>query len=362
MPLMGGAIAGGGALIGGIGGAMMASDAQEEANAQAAKYRQAALEQLANVGQYIPTLESQKLTYRPQDLVGEYTPAARQEGITSGPSALQGITTDPRLANAQIQALAQMQQLSQSGLSAGDLAALQQTQNQVNQNAQAQQNAIIQNLAQRGMGGSGVELASRLAGQQQQAQQQQNLALQIPQQAQARALQAMQQQAQLGGQMQAQSFNQQAQQGTAADAIARFNALQHTGAQQYNVQAQNQAALRRADLQQRLAEGNITRQDYLEQIEKITNPQQQFQNQYNLASAKANALGGQASAAMNQGAQQASMYGQMGSAISGAAGAIGGALVSNKSSTPSSGGYDPGNDVLALQSPSASVGGLKNPY
>jgi hypothetical protein len=115
------------------------------------------------------------------------------------PSASQLDSTEGQ--QAQRQALMQMQQWGQGGLTATDRSALESTRGRDMQASGAAQRGLMQQAQARGIGGSGLDFASRQMAAQSGQQQSSDAESQMLQGAQQRALQAMGASAQLGGQM-----------------------------------------------------------------------------------------------------------------------------------------------------------------
>ena len=78
-------------------------------------------------------------------------------------------------------------------------------------------------MAQRGVGGSGVELAARLGANQASADRMSRESDTLVQQAQQRAMDAMMNQANLGGQIRSQDYGEQSNLASARDAMNKFN-------------------------------------------------------------------------------------------------------------------------------------------
>ena len=229
MAIAGGMIAA--SLVSGIMAKKAADEAREEAkrNLEEGKAQYGALS--------IPSIEEQQVNLRQLTLAGVISPE-QEQAISQDPSAMLKVATDPRLKDAQMQALQQMSQVSREGITPTEQAALQQVRTQVNQQDTARRQALLQNMASRGMAGSGAELAAQLQGAQAAAEQQSGQGLNIAAQAQARALQAMTGAGTMSGQMRSQDFGEQAAKAQAADEVAKFNALQRAGSQQRNVGSQ----------------------------------------------------------------------------------------------------------------------------
>lgn len=210
-------------------------------------------------------------------VVAEMNPEM-DSAVNLGPSQMQGIATDPSLRQAQLNALARLESMGLGEQSAEDQARMANIVSDVNSNLQGQQGAIMQNLAQRGMSGGGSELVARQIASQGAANRMADMALDAKAQAERRALDAIIQSGQLGGQMQAQDFQQQSQKAQAADAIARFNAANQQGVQSANVGARNQAQMYNVGQKQDVAQMNVGARNQAQQ-RNLSLPQQQYENE-----------------------------------------------------------------------------------
>src|SRR4029077_11782675 len=179
-----------------------ANAAGDKAAAQAAT--QNALEQIQALG--APPDLAQQLILNKFQQAGELTPELQQR-VQLGPSAVSQIQTNPQLLQAQTQALQQMQQQSQSGMSPADQAAYQQMKNQLAQQTQGQQQAVLQSYAARGEAGAGNELAQQLLAGQAGANQAQASGNQIAGAASQRALEALSNAGNMASQLQGQQFD-----------------------------------------------------------------------------------------------------------------------------------------------------------
>lgn len=155
-----------------------------------------------------PTLYKQVVSINPQ----------LEQSYSMSPSKMEGIALDPRMRQAQLNALAKLQNISDmDGKDAQFMADANRTQNDVNSNLRGNTLAIQQNLATRGMSGGMSEMVARNMEAQNAANRQAQMGLDIQSAAQQRALQALMNGAQLGGQMNQQDFNQQSQVAQAQD-------------------------------------------------------------------------------------------------------------------------------------------------
>jgi hypothetical protein len=293
-------------LLGGI----LGNDAGEEQMAKSLGLSREALQELRNL--YVPTVEEQKIQLVNPELAGLL------EAEQLGESSLAGVSSDPRLKQAQMKALEELSGLSEQGLGVEDQAAFNQLKRQAGAEAKAQQASILQNAAAQGTLDSGNTIMAQLNASQAQANRlQQGAENQAAEAARARR-QALAQYGDMSSNMANQDFSQKSQIASAKDAIAKFNSQNKQNVNQYNLGQRQTIANQTADnrnKQEMYNKGLI---------------QQQFQN--NLS--KATGVAGQTNNLANQYAQQgqAAAQGQaaMNSAILGTAGSVAGAYAGKK--------------------------------
>lgn len=258
----------------------------------------------------LPTAE--ELQYKLYELVnnGDMTPEQAQ-AVLQQQSELGAITLDPKLKQAQMEALSQLQDIGQNkGLTDMDRAQLAQIQGEEASQARGAREAILQNAQARGMGGSGLEMLSQMKNQQDAATRQSGRDTQVAGLAQQRALQAIQSAGQLGGQIGSQDFSQQAQIAQAKDAINQFNAANQNKAVLSN-QAANNAA-QQFNLQKQL-EVNKANTDIRNQQAALPSQakQQVAQNQLSKASGQAGAQNAVTQADIARGQANTQMFGSI---------------------------------------------------
>lgn len=210
-----------------------------------------------------------ELSFTPEELssLGQYTPEELQ-ALTLGPSAMEGVSTDPRLAQAQMAALASLQSRMGGGLNAEDQAALNEVQRRTVNQATSQRANILQSMAQRGMGGAGAELAmQQMASQEasdrasQEGDRQAALALQA-------RMAAAQQAGSLGGQIREQSFGEQQKVASAKDLVNQFNVRNQQDVSSHNVGARNTAQQQNLSNAQAIANANVALRNAKSQADK----------------------------------------------------------------------------------------------
>jgi hypothetical protein len=292
---------------------------QGDVNAQQGDLQQAE-QAYANIN--VPTIAEQQWNLADETQQGELTPQ-QLATMQMGPNALGGIQTNPAYAQAQQNALTQLGQLGQGGLTA------QEKQNLITSNQQAagQANsanaAVAQQMAARGVGGSGVQLAAQLSNGQNAANMAANQSNAINSMAQQQALGAVAQQGGLSTQMQGQQFGQQAAIAQAQNAINQFNTQNAQSVAGYNTGAANQAQAGNLANQQNIANTNVGLSNQ-QQAHNTGLYQQQFGDQMQQAQGKAGALSGEANFEGQQAKNTAGMWSGIGSGVGSAAAAMSG--------------------------------------
>lgn len=321
-----GAISGIGSLLGGNNGEQQS--------------KQAAL--AAIQGLQTPTFNP--YDFQKEQVAGELTPAM-ESTIAQGPNALSSISTNPQLMSAQMDQLAALQKLGNTGLTASDQEALANINRQTSGNANAAQGAIMANMAARGQLGSGSELAARLSAAQNASNVGNEQGLSLASQAQQKALQAMAQAGGLGNQIQQTQFGQQAQVAAAQNAINQFNAANAQGVAGQNTFAQNQAQAQNLANKQNVMNTNVG----------LTNAQQQANNMlqqqtYQDAAQKAAMVAGQNNTgfkqSQDQNNQNQTMWGNIGKGVGQATTQIGNYINSQPKTPKESSGADPTDALL----------------
>lgn len=231
-PGIGTAIGAVGGLLGGLfsGG----PDAEE----QMAALQQEAMDAIKNVD--IPKLQQLQVQLQSYREAGMLTPELEQT-VYAPESLMGGVSTDPRLKDAQMSALSSLQGISKGGLNMSDASMLDQIRRTSANQEHAKEQQILQDMQQRGQGGSGAELAAKLSSSQNAANNAGSQSLQVGATATQRALEALMNSGQLGGQMRSQEFGEQSQKAQAQDVINQFNTRNRQAVIGQNVQAQNTA-------------------------------------------------------------------------------------------------------------------------
>lgn len=311
MPL-GGIVAGGGAAAGGIGGAVIGGNAAASQLAAATAARQQAVQQWLSIN--VPDPEQQQIELQNYQVTGTLSPQLEQ-AFQQSQTGLKNMQIDPASRSAEVQALEQMQNISEKGgLDDQALQDEQQSINAANTNEQGQRGAITQSFAQRGEGGAGAQMAAELEASQGDANQAAASGLSAASGAEQRSLQAMAGAAGVGATLNAQDYNQAANEATAQDAINNFNTQNKQAVSNSNVSNLNQAQAANLANEQSVANANTG----LANEQEISNKallQQQFQNEATVAGGVTNADTGVASQANTNATAAANQWAGIGSAV-----------------------------------------------
>lgn len=138
-------------------------------------------------------------------------------------SELSGAQADQGSIDAQRAALEQLAQIGSRGYTVEEGAAMERMRREQAMAERSQRDAVMQQMAMRGMAGGGAEMAGVLSAQQGAANRASQQHLETQAQMQRRAMQALQAQGAMAGQMRGQSFGEDATRRGAADDTARAN-------------------------------------------------------------------------------------------------------------------------------------------
>lgn len=293
-----------------LGGIMGQNASSGDAAAARRMYEQA-LAQYAGIN--IPSINDQSLSLEDYINQGTLSPEMLQ-AISLGDTNLAGISTDPRLRSSQTQALEQLANLASGQMTPGEEAGFTLARNNAASEMQAKNAQLMQEMQQRGQAGSGAELLSRLKANQSGAQMLQDAQLKEAQAIQQARQQALAQQANLASNIRSQDYGEASALANARDTIARYNAQNSQNVAATNVGAKNQAQATNLQNAQNIANMN-TQTGNQQQMHNKGLIQQNFQNQMNLAGAKANAMTGNAQQLNQQAANTAGMYAGVGQGI-----------------------------------------------
>lgn len=261
----------------------------------------------------LPDLDKMRLALEDYQSVGNLTP--QMEALQNlGPSALQGIQTDPKYNEYTLAALQKMKEVSDKGLPEADRAQLQSLLGAASLQNKGAQQQILENRQARGMGGSGDELAAQLAASQGGANRASNEALQLASMAAQRKLDATGRTADLAQSLSNTDYGRQANLATAQDAISKFNISNAQDVGSRNVNRGNQAQQTNLANMQNISNQNVGQHNYQQEHNKNLQ-QQQFNNQMSRAGGIADAHQNLAAVNQNNARATARMYAGIGSSL-----------------------------------------------
>jgi hypothetical protein len=300
------------AALGGLASAGIGAASAASARGDAQRLIEQTLKDYEAMG--IPPIEAQKLALEEFKSAGILTPEMEQQ-ISQGPSAMGDISLDPAYKQAQLSALDELSSIGEGGgMRLSDQSQMEDILGQVRQQERGSREAILANARARGVSGGGSELAAQLGAQQAGTSNAYRGGLDVAAQAQDRALQAIMQGGQLGGQMRSQEYGEQSDAARAADEISRFNVQNQIGSSQRNVDRGNVAQQQNLGEAQRLGDANVGLRNQQQQFNKGL-LQDQFNNQLAMNQAKGNARSNQASGIQAGGQATQQMLGGIGQGI-----------------------------------------------
>ena len=229
------------------------------------------------------------------------------------------IQEDPRLREAQMQALSQLEKIGEVGLTPEERAQRSEMLRQGAAQEQARQQQILQGMAQRGALDSGSSLLAQLQSSAAQGADARRQSEQMAADVAGRRRQALMQAGNAAGNMSQQQFARQAQQASAQDRIAQFNAAQRADVNRMNLAARQGIENQRTGIANQQA-----------QIANMI-AQQRYQNELSRATGQGQVTNAMSTLTANQaqrpGALQAGLAGAASGALTGASiGAAGGPI------------------------------------
>ncbi len=274
---------------------------------------------------------------------GLMTPAQAAAALQNS-NAYDNANVDPATREAEMSALSQMQDVSDSGGLTGEMKAqLAAALNTANTNTQGERGSILDSLAQRGVSNSLMGPAAQMAASGQDAQTANLAATQSAGQAEQNALAAMSGSGALAGNIHSQDYSEQANKAAAQNAINQWNAQNTTQNNQFN--AQNQQASNLYNTQNAQTIGNANTENANARTQYNTQlPQNIYNDQMQKAGAIANINSGKAGVATGQGQQNAG-----GGGGGGGAGAAGAGFSALGSGAGTSGAADAAGVALAAK-------------
>lgn len=323
------------AIAGPILGGLFGDNQAAYDKAQAREMAKEAAKRLTEVG--IPPAESMQITLKYLSSVGKLTPEL-EESINQQDTELKNIELDPRSKEAQFRALSELEELGDGGMRLSDEAAMADAMGNVQTKSRGAREAIDASMKARGAFGSGAELASKLAAQQDADAEANEIGLKTAAGAQDRALQAIIQAGELGGNLRAADFGEQKAIADAQDQINAFNTANSRDTVARNVAAKNAANQFNLMNEQRIGDENVGTANK-EQIYNKELKQKEFENTLQKEQSVANALTQNASQLSKDASNTAAKWAGVGQGV----GEIGASLIDKGDKKPGLSNMGPGS-------------------
>lgn len=214
---------------------------------------------------------------------------SQEQNIQLGPASAEGIILNPAARAAQNQAMEQFQQRMLTGSTPADTAMFELNRRNAAAEAEAKSGQILQNMQARGMGGSGAELIARLQAGQSGADRQAAMGAQEAIASQHAREQAAQNVFSSGANMRNQDNSEQQYLANARQNVNNINNAASIDRQARNVASQNSANQYNVQNTQRISDANTGFRNQERTYNTTQLPQNNFNNQMTLGSARAGA-------------------------------------------------------------------------
>lgn len=298
-----------------------ARKASEAAMAEAQRVREQALAELSG----LDPIQLSALGYSPEEISYIQAP---QPLLYDLPADVDPnlVAVDDQTRDIQMQALQDLLDRSEEGLSAQDQYNFMRNRRRAETAARGAEQAIINNLRQRGMSGTGLEAALRMMSSQGASERlAEQEALQAAENANMR-LSALQAQAGLAGDIRGQDIGMAQSNADILNQFAWQNSERARQINNMNINLKNQAAQRNIDEQRRINAANVdmrNQADLLNRQRDIENQRIKQQSEHDIARSKAGAMTGGIPDIYAQGAADAAGQRQMWNTIGSGLGTVG---------------------------------------
>lgn len=262
----------------------------------------------------VPDIEKMKLLLQQYASAGTLTPEEQQALSLDQNDQLADVQLDPRLKQAQMDALSFMEKTGQGDLTPSERAQVNNLRRQTEADSQSRLQAMLQQQDSRGVGSSDMALAARMLDAQGSANRAAQSTDDISAAAFQRALQSMSSGAQLAGSMESADYGRQANLAEAERNRELANWQNQQSAENTNVGARNAAQQFNLQNSQSVMNQNTglnnAQQQHNKQLE-----QQDFENRMRLAGGIAGQSGQVSNALQNRGNATAGMWQGIGAGV-----------------------------------------------
>ncbi|MEO0271668.1 MAG: hypothetical protein ABIM30_01090 [candidate division WOR-3 bacterium] len=198
----------------------------------------------------VPTKDELAYISDKYSYLGDFTPEELHALYTLGPSAMEGVSTDPQLRADQLTALNKIRERALRGFSAEDQALLSEYLQSAASQAKSSQQQVMDDMQRRGAADSGVALISALQGSQGAANMMNKQALQTAAMRLDQEQRASEQLQRAAANLEGTDYERASELARTRDAIDRYNQTLRQDVLRTNVSNRNQANLRNLDTRQ----------------------------------------------------------------------------------------------------------------
>lgn len=296
-------VAGGGAVVSGVLGAI----AQMDANARAQMLQDRSFQEWLKIN--IPDPNEQKLALEQFVVAGKLTPAM-ETAIKQEPSAFENVVEDKRTKTSRLRSLKSLEDLGTGAETFEDKAGLAKALIQSGAKSRGAQKLIESQIAQRGQMGTGLELVAKMDQAQADADRAGTQALDIESNRRLRSLKALESAGNLAGDIGDDDYRMKSDRARAADEISSFNTRNMQDVLSRNTAANNRAAEYNLNNEQDVANKNTSLSNYEQEFNKGLT-QKKFENETTLAAGKSGQYAGAAKTATDAGKNAAEFWGTL---------------------------------------------------
>lgn len=343
-------IMGGASIAAGIGGGILSGNAAKKAAQKQADAIAAAMAKAQQIIDAVglPPDQSAPVILDQLSQAGLLTPELEQAVLLQTSKASQ-VQRDDQLRGTQVKALQEMSKRGRAGLTAEERAEFNKSRGEVQRDLQAKQEQIVNDLAMRGQSGGGAEIAARLLSSQESADRASEEADRIQAIASQRALQAIQAESQMAGNLRTQDFDEDFTKAESQDEFDRFNVENQMAVQQRNVGAKNISQESNLANKQRVEDTNKTNAN-AEKYNRLERERNFWQDKMRQAEAKVSVLTGginpMSQAIGNQGQAAANMFAGLGGGAASGFSALSNYYANKeKNNTPTRGNQAGGDNI-----------------
>lgn len=299
----------------------------------------------------LPDIERMRLELEKYKSAGDLTPETEQALQLSSQDNLANVNLDPRLKQTQMDQLAALSKIGESGISPIEQAQLNSIRRQTSADQQAKMQQMLEDQSRRGVGSSDAAMAARLISSQNAANSAAMQSDQAAAQAFQRALESRAQAGSLAGNIENADYSRQAALANALNSRELTNLQQQSGTQSRNIDRANTAMQANLMNKQNIANQNVglsnNQQQYNKQLEQTN-----YENKLKKLGIQAGASQGLSNTYAGKAADTQQMWSDIGSGVSKglggfAMGGFGGAAAPAAGTVTAQEGFRAGKGIMS---------------